>query len=652
MNRSLLFSTALGVVASASAQSPKHATGEHVLPVKRSEAMVHRGSNDARGGTAAFWSENFAGGGIPAGWTNVDIGTPSGQPNVTFQWSDDPTAVSVASLGHAHMAQFNAADATNGYLWANSDRGLTAAPAENHVTQLTTTAIDCSAEPTVQIRFQSVIGVFDLDANANALLRVSTDGQNWTDFQPFPCLVTGGSQPPCSRFSANPTEAQINISSVAANQPTVYLQWQWTGGWEYYWAIDDVRLLPQPEFELMMLSSYLSHTGTGEEYARLPSGQLNSTMLIGAEVQNFGSADQNDVSVETVVSGPSGFTVSAGPLSILSTESALVEASQSIGTLNNGTYTAVSTLSSAATDADPSNNSNERWFEVTDAVYALDGLTNPPSEDANFGVIGTGLFPGVTDGMVLATYYELRAPLTVYGIEIGLIGTNTPGQFFPTVAGGAITGMLLDSSNIDFSDVAAGTWDTPPAPVHSTNGGLIDLTQDYVDLGVVRLEFLNDQGDQGVVLSAGGYYAGAELYGNGESSPIRVLDDISVAQPGDASVFWDPTTTPPHWWSNGNAIAIRLLLEPFDPLEGLGINDAELAGVSMFPNPTTGEFAITMAKPGVYMVEVMNVLGERVLHTRTVGERTDLDLSGHAAGVYMVRISDGNATTVKRLTVK
>lgn len=650
MNRSLLFSTALGVTASVMAQAPKHATRNLSKPVLPSEAPIHRNDAGLRGGGGIFWTENFSGG-MPSGWTNQDLGTPAGQPNVIFQWSDDPTDVEVAAVSHLHMAQFNCPDAQNGYLWANSDRGLGSAPAEDHITQLTTSAIDCSGQSTVQLRYQAVIGVFELNASTNALIQVSTDGSTWTDFQPFPCLVTGNPLPPCSRFSANPTEVQLDITSVAANQPTVYLRWKWTGGWEYYYAIDDVRLMPQPEYELQMLSSFLSHTGKGEEYARLPSGQLNPTMLIGADIQNFGSVAQNDVTVQTVVSGPSSFTVDAGPVSILASESGLVQAVQSIGTLSNGLYTAVSTLASAQEDFDPSNNSNDRWFQLTDAVYALDGLTNPPAEDAAFGVIGTASFADVTDGMVVATYYELRAPLTVYGIEVGLVGTHTPGLYFPTIAGGAMSVMLLDSSNINFTET--GDMTIPPAPIHSSVD-LIDVSQAHVDLGVVRMELLNNLGQQGVLLPAGGYYAGAELYGNGDSNPIRILDDISVGQPDATTAFWDPVGNDngPQWFINGNAAAIRLLLEPFDPLEGLGIKDNELAGVNMFPNPTTGNFAITMAKPGVYTVEVMNVLGKRVLNTRTVGERTDLDMSGYAAGVYMVRISDGTATTVKRLTVK
>ena len=102
-------------------------------------------------------------------------------------------------------ATFNAPSASNGYVWANSDRGLPAAPASNHLTHLTTGAIDCSGQASVLLSFQSLIGVFDLDASTNVKVRMSTDMTTWSDFSPFPCLITGAAGPPCSRWSANPS---------------------------------------------------------------------------------------------------------------------------------------------------------------------------------------------------------------------------------------------------------------------------------------------------------------------------------------------------------------------------------------------------------------------------------------------------------------
>jgi hypothetical protein len=245
----------------------------------------------------AFWSEDFSGGAIPSGWTNEDNLTPSGTPEVTFVWADDPGAVGVASLGYVPSSVFGGSSAGNGYLWANSDRGLTAAPGTDHLTQLTTGAIDCSNQSSVLFTMESLVGVFDYDGSTNVRLNVSTDGVTWTSFAPFPCLETGAAAPPCVRWSANPQFVAIDISSVAANQATVYLRFEWLGGWEYFWAIDDLNLSPVPEFELVMDYGVLSHTGTGEEYGRIPASQLNPTMLVGGTFLNNGASELTDVNV-------------------------------------------------------------------------------------------------------------------------------------------------------------------------------------------------------------------------------------------------------------------------------------------------------------------------------------------------------------------
>jgi len=195
-------------------------------------------------GQTPFYTEDFSNG-IPAGWTNVD-GTSIPSQTVIFQHSTDPAAVAPAALGYVPSSTFNSATASNGFVWANSDRGLPSAPAEDHTTRLTTAPINCSGRSVVFLRFQSLIGVFDYNASENVKVRVSNNGgTTWSDFVPFPCLVTGAAAPPCTRWSANPQIIGLNISSVAANQAAVLIQFQWIGGWEYFWAIDDIELVNQ-----------------------------------------------------------------------------------------------------------------------------------------------------------------------------------------------------------------------------------------------------------------------------------------------------------------------------------------------------------------------------------------------------------------------
>lgn len=106
---------------------------------------VHPTAASGSGQRNAFYTEDFSSGGLPAGWTTTDAMTPSGQTPVLFQWSNDPASVTSAAVNQSLILTFNAPGASNGYLWANSDRGLTATPTSNHLTQLTTTSIDCSA---------------------------------------------------------------------------------------------------------------------------------------------------------------------------------------------------------------------------------------------------------------------------------------------------------------------------------------------------------------------------------------------------------------------------------------------------------------------------------------------------------------------------
>lgn len=248
-----------------------------------------------------IFQEDFSGGAIPAGWTNVDNTSMAGE-EVTFVHATDPAAVAPAALGNTATATFLAPGADNGYLWANSDRGLAGAPAANHTTQLTTTAIDCSMAADVFFSMQSLIGVFDLDAVDNCVLRVSTDaGMSWESFTLFPNLTTA------VRWSDNPFLASADISSAAAGESEVLLQIQWFGGWEYFLAIDDIVLTsedPRPANN-MRVNDFAAIAPN----LRTPASQVEPIGFI-ADIENIGSGDQTNVQLTiTVTDDATGTTV-------------------------------------------------------------------------------------------------------------------------------------------------------------------------------------------------------------------------------------------------------------------------------------------------------------------------------------------------------
>jgi hypothetical protein len=395
-----------------------------------------------------------------------------------------------------------------------------------------------------------------------------------------------------------------------------------------------------PQNDVLMLDAYMSHTGDGEEYARIPAGQLNPTMLVGGNVINNGAVEQTGVTVTMAATGPVPFTSTIVGGSIAPGDTLAIDEAFTLPSLTTGVYEATFTASADATDENTTNNETGRWFEVNEELYALDGLENPPAADASLAVIGTSSFEDIADGMMVMTYYPVREPLMVYGIEIGLVGPNTPGNFFETVPGGTLTAAMLDTT-----DVFASPQDVYNPIVISS---LVDITQGDVDAGFKQIPLLNDDGEQGVEMPVGGYFAAVDLYSNGGENHIRLLDDIGVPQPAAATLFWSPADE--QTFGNGNAVAIRLLLTPLNI--GIGEQQAHLDGVSMYPNPTTGAFTLSVKEAGNYMVEVTNVLGEVVLSTNTSAQRTDLDLTGHAKGVYMVRVSNATASTVQRVTLK
>ena len=625
-------------------QRPKHSAAEEVRihgPLGTRATLVRE----------AFFSEDFSGGSIPAGWTNVDDMTPVGQDPVLFEWSNDPSDVSVAQGSFANLVgTFNAPGASNGYLWANSDRGLSAGPASNHMTRLTTSAIDCSGQLSIMLSMQSTIGVFDNDASEFVKVRVSTDLTSWTDFAPFPCLVTGDATPPCSRFSFNPEFVAVDISSVAANQSTVYIQFEWQSGWEYWWGIDDVQLSPLPDYELIMNLAYNSTTGPGEEYGRIPAAQLPGTMNVGAEVTNFGANDQNNVSVGVVFEDASGAavpgfatTIDLGTIESTVTTTADGNINIPIG-IPNGVYTSrfVVTSDDIALDNDPSDNASSRNFEITDDVYSVDALGNHPEGTETTQQYGTATFLDNPEVYYMSMYF-VNTSMQATGVIVGLGPATIPGP------GATIQALLLDTADI------TGTTGSVANIIDGVTSAAHSITAADVAAGFVGLLF-----EQPVDLAPGAYFAAVKLTGSGtvatknNTDPeVYILDDATVGQPAWTSGlflpidFNDDGTPGRQSYTNGNAFAIRLTSDPT-----VGVSEMEvLDGISIFPNPTAGVFQISSDSNEVLFVEVTDITG-KVVRTSTLSTLATMDMSDVAAGVYTVTVSNATERSVQRVTVK
>lgn len=339
------------------------------------------------------WNEDFSDGSIPAGWTSQDA---SGNGGI-WTWCDDPIdangagcVVNWADYQDQH-GPFASATATNGFMVMDSDflGGLANPP---HIVRLTTAPIDCSSLSEVWVKSENLIGVWEYTTTDNAVLRVSTDGVNWTAYNLFDIAPgMSGNEPGSIRWTLNPGFAVTDISAVAAGQSTVYLQWSWTGNYEYYWLLDDVVLYDADPTSLFFAAHDMQVNNDFFAVAPNLIWPLEMVEPIGflADISNQGLITQSNVSLNLTIEDPNGNVVFTEDLLYGSiTPDSIAQNVPFAGTFEPaelGVYTGTYTVSADSTDLNPDNNSQVFEFLMSDTLFAKENginLVTRPADDS------------------------------------------------------------------------------------------------------------------------------------------------------------------------------------------------------------------------------------------------------------------------------
>lgn len=207
-----------------------------------------------------IYSQNFSTAGLPSGWQSIDNATGG-------KWARKTSAHSFAS-----------STASNGFYIFDSDAAGNDSKAED--ADLITGAIDCSSSSFVALQFEQF---FQQYASSEGTVSVSVDNATWT-----PVYTVNSS-------SSNPEVVTINITSIAANQATVYLKFNYIGDYDYWWAIDDIKLFEPPAYDISietlnvprytgLKDQAISGTIKNKGYLPLSSFDLNYTVNGGAAV--------------------------------------------------------------------------------------------------------------------------------------------------------------------------------------------------------------------------------------------------------------------------------------------------------------------------------------------------------------------------------
>ena len=563
-----------------------------------------------RGGGSAIWSEDF-GNGFPAGWTVQDM---SGI--CPWVWSlDGSYGYYNGSQGASAGTAIASTTAANGFLIVDPDSannvnyGQPSGTTYQYLdSYFTTSAIDLTGHPYVNLEFEQF---FRFNNTPDLEVKVSTDQITWTTY-----TVQGDVQP--NQTSPNVDHVSLNISSVAGDQATVYIQIGWSAR-VYYWMIDDMRIVDAPANDLRLTNAWYDEWFFDQaddfgtlEYATYPATQVRPMHFKGM-VSNQGFQDQMNVTLQADVRDAANNSVYTGTdmtsvLSPLDVDSLYPTEWTPPGTTES--YKVVFTLSSDSTDATPDDNMLTKRFNVAPYIFARD-------RDSL-----TGRYDNGGDAYELGNWFNIvNNGDMLYGVDVA-VDDDTPT--------GVIFSALVKDGNRDLIDVT----DEHEVVAADLNAG--------GDHTFVTLPFPSP-----IPLDAASDYLVMVQHFGGSDNLWTGISGTSVPQ---TSLIYD-TPTDTYFYLTSTPM-VRMNLDPSIGLHELGDAGERIGGP--FPNPAADQTSFTCLLDHAVQrtdLEIMDASG-RLVRARHIGRlapgshRFDISVQDLEAGVYLCAITlDGQRTT-------
>lgn len=586
----------------------------------------------------AIWSEDFANG-FPSTWTRVDTASTGGASAPWVHSFDGSWGQFSQGQTMSAAPAITSTTAANGFLIVDADSanhfsfGQPSGSTYEYISSyFQTDVIDLSAHANVILEFEQD---FRKNNTIDLIVGVSGDGTTWTNY-----TVQGGV---ANNAASGLQTISLDISSVAGLSATAYVRIGWSAR-VYYWMIDDMRIIPSPDYNRSLLYSIISHSNDSYEYAAVPQTQLNTDITLGMYARNNGVLDQTNVALSADVANSGGTSViNSGTTfaAVAQYDTAFFLNTEPTSSLSPDVYdiTFAYTSDQDGSEPDLTDDGESRKFEVTDGatgIYALDGLD--VYDNPSLTSFGTGSFADASDGFMCFTLFKIANNATFTGAD-AVINTNG------TAVGGEYQFQVFNAA-----DVQNGNFDFS-FPVAQSAVKIV--TADDISNGVLRAEFSSPAN-----LAPGDYQLGIVMSSFANTSDITIIDDVTVPQPPDASqIFIPASSAQSNVYTNGNAFAIRLSQDPT-----IGI-DEQLAstGVGLgncYPNPSEGMVTIPVEllnRANVLLV-ITDITGKIVLSEnqgklQSGNHLIELDLRTLSEGVYNYTLQADGTQYTKRLTL-
>lgn len=585
-----------------------------------------------------FYQQLFDSPNLPSGWTNTDA---SGN---AVLWSRCTNLTTECHSGEYNVDPFEGSDVANGFMILDSDEaGQLSAP---HQSRLTSAAINCSGKNEVYAVFENFIGVFDYSADDNARLFVSNNGTTWTSFQVFQGVEGGGA----TSLSENPLVSGIDISSVAANQATVYLRWEWVGNYEYWWILDNVSLTtvnPTPDNDLSVADFFYPVSS----YAT-PESQIGiDTFAFEAYISNLGTQPQTNLKVYAYVLEYDPNTGS--PLGIIHIDSiSIPELAPGVDSfqvsfnerfapeLPVGLYAVAYEVAADAADQHDADNFKGDFFEVTDLLFAKENGPQSASRPADGGDWAVGNYYRMGEynetldqfSALGATFsFAVNAP-TLPGdinVELSLYRLNDDVlDDFSNFEGDGSSMTLIGTAPFDTPDDAA-NYDLFDAEIFDLNSGLPGVP-------------LEPNGRY--ILSAGYVGTSAEAFTAFNSNVYANFVSTILYIGGE-------------WGGNFVGRPNAVLRMNLDLTTSTDVTPLAETALAVSPNPTADyvNLKVNFTEPTNATITIADING-RVIRTENrkgmLDETVNYQIKDFASGTYLARIATAKGTRTLKFVVQ
>lgn len=520
-----------------------------------------------------FYMEDFSSG-VPATWQITD----NAGNGLVWRWTTSGAASSSPGIDTLSSVGTSAA---NGYMIFDSD---SAGGVGGEDADLSSDTIDCSSYNVVRLRFNQLLYHFAEGAS----VLVSNDGVAWSVVYDASFGLSSGQSTP------NPDVVDIDITAYAALQSTVFLRFNFTGDYDYWWMLDDVELYEPAAADAGVFSISSPTTSCTV---------LSNTETISVEVYNFGSDSISGFDVSYAINGGTAVTET-----IADTIAPGFSYSYSFTTtadLSTPGYISITSYTSLSGDAENNNDT------VSASIYngALQVTT---SSSYTMGFESGEDFSrwSVEDGNFDASTWALNTNLPRTGTTCanmsGVFGDDW--LFTPCLE---LSDTLSYDLEFYFRTLGTSTQANLEVMIGSLPAGF-GMTQTIQSSMLVNTLAYNRSFNNFSVAAAGVYYIGFHATNTDSLLSVRI-DDINLTASS-----------------------------------GVGVKELNKGSYSVFPNPTNGIFSIrNLGNSTSSKISIYNTIGKLVYQNEINNlQLENIDLRDQAEGQYILRIiSDSGVST-------